>query len=82
MAGTDKKFVGSGKEKVFDNGGSVINISIKKEDLEGCKLSAKGYYFLTVATKREPDQYGNTHMIYENAYEKKETETTTEELFS
>lgn len=66
-----KHFVGSGKEKVFDNGGSLINFSIKKEDLDSCKLSPKGYYFLTIAPRREADQYGNTHSVYENTFEAK-----------
>jgi len=81
--GTTRHFVGSGKEKVFDNGGSVINFSIKKADLDACKLSEKGYYFLTISARKEADQYGNTHSVYENTFEKKETDSTptTTELF-
>lgn len=80
----DKKFVWSWKEKTFDNWWAVINVSIRKSDLDNCKLSDKWYYFLTVATKREPDQYGNTHMIYENEFTPKpkaETDAWKNELF-
>ena len=77
----DKKFVGSGREKKFDDGGSVINISIKKADLDSCALSEKGYYALTVGQRKETDQYGNTHYVYENTYQKKEsTDSWKEEL--
>lgn len=79
-----RNFVGSGKEKVFDNWGSVINISISKEKLEKCKLSDKGYYYITVAKKQSMDERKNTHMVYENSYEKKETtaDSWKDELFA
>jgi len=66
-----KNYVGSWREFTFDNGWSIVNISMKLEDLQKLPVT-KGYIRLTVAPKREEDQYGNTHMVYENDYVKKE----------
>ena len=61
----DKKFVGNGKIKTFDNGGFVINIRVRVADLTP---NEKGYCNITVATRREPDKYGNTHTVYLNDF--------------
>ena len=57
----------SAREKQFDNGGSVINVGIKVEDLADFARRHKndrGYLKLVIAPRREPGQYGDTHYIY------------------
>ena len=66
----DKIFIGNGKEKVFDNGGSVINATIT---LDGFKKYFEDYGFTTkqgkkmlkiiIGKRREPDKYGKTHYV-------------------
>ena len=66
----DKIFIGNGKEKVFDDGGSVINATITLDEF---KQYFKEYGFTTkqgkkmlkiiIGKRREPDQYGKTHWI-------------------
>jgi hypothetical protein len=50
--------------------GSIINISIdlNKIDKSRIKQHSNGakYYAMTVDTKREPDQFGNTHTVYDS----------------
>ena len=67
---SDKIYIGSGKEKTFDNGGSVINCMIT---LDGLNQIFKDHGFTTqqgvkklkiiVGKRREPDQWGNTHSV-------------------
>ncbi len=66
----EKIYVGSGKEKSFDNGGSIINLTI---GLDGIKEYFEKYGFTTdqgkkklkliVSKRREIDQYGNSHYV-------------------
>jgi len=63
----EKKYVGNGKEKVFDNGSSLVNIGLKYSDLANF-VNEKGWINLTVGKKRETDQYGNTHAVWVNEY--------------
>jgi len=72
-----KKYVrGNSKEVTFDNGGSLINLSFNVNDFlsgDGQQNIAdfaddKGWVKITVAPKREVDQYGNTHSLYLNEY--------------
>lgn len=66
----DKIYIGSGREKTFDNGGSVINLTIS---LDGIAQYFKDYGFTTdqgkkklklvVQKRREIDQYGNSHYV-------------------
>lgn len=49
---------------------SLINISIDLNKIDKTKIkqhtNGAKYYALTVDTKREPDQYGNTHTVYDS----------------
>lgn len=64
----DKIFCGSGKKKEFQNGGSITTLSL---DLDALINNFEEYGFTTQAgkriikvkasSKREVDQYGNTH---------------------
>ena len=69
----EKHYVGNGREKIFDNGGSVINIFIKTDELKKCQQH-KGGFRLVVGKRREEDQYGNTHYVAEDTYQKKESD--------
>jgi hypothetical protein len=59
---------GSAQAKVFDDGGSVINISILESDFDSIprKKSKSGvvYRVFSVSSRRETDQYGNSHSVY------------------
>lgn len=60
-----KKYVGNGKKKEFSNGGALINISLKYADLTP---NEKGYVNLVVGSKKETDQWGNTHAVWVNDF--------------
>jgi hypothetical protein len=68
---------GSAKEAPFSENGEVINLSLLVDDvvaiLEGNPdIHKKGYVQLTIKKKGGgADQYGNTHMVYENTYQPK-----------
>jgi len=67
---SEKIYIGSGKEKHFNDGGSVINLII---GLDGIAQYFKDYGFTTdqgkkklklvVQKRREIDQYGNSHYV-------------------
>lgn len=66
----DKIYIGNGKEKTFDNGGSVINCMIT---MDGLAQIFKDHGFTTqngvkklkliIGKRREIDQYGNSHYV-------------------
>lgn len=66
----DKIYTGSGKEKFFNDGGSLIGITL---DIETLQQNFKEYGFVTqqgkkkikvnVSSRREIDQYGNSHTV-------------------
>lgn len=78
---SDKKDVvflkGTAKKKTFDNGGSLLNHSIKVEQLvkilewinkKRAELGLEPTLFINLTTKerKETDEYGNTHYtVYE-----------------
>ena len=63
----DKVFLKcSAKERTFANGGSVINIGVKADDLIAfakTHANARGYVNLTVSPRRTAGQYGDTHSV-------------------
>lgn len=63
-----KNFVGNGWAKTFNNGGTIINISLKLDDLNKIPTNEKGYIRLVVAQRREPNDSGSTHYVYEDTY--------------
>jgi len=69
----DKTYVISSiKEKVFDDGGALLNANFKMDDLE---LHAKnGWVSLTIAKRREVSDKGITHYAYVNEFEPKKKE--------
>jgi hypothetical protein len=78
-----KNYIG-GSAKAFTNDyGTLINMSLKLEDLQALPVNEKGYIKITLAERKEPGKYGDTHMVYENTYvpKAKTSETTEDELF-
>lgn len=68
----------SAKAKTFSNGGSVINVGIKREDLAEFvrkHTNERGYVNLVIAERREVGQYGDTHSVYLDTYEKRGDES-------
>jgi len=63
----DRKYVGNGK-KVGNY--DMINISVKKSQLEGNWFEYKGEHYvkLTIGSLKETDQYGKTHSVWINDY--------------
>lgn len=66
----DKKYLsGNGKEVVFEDGGSVINVYIDLDDAKEkglifkTKNNKNGLAF-TLARKSEVGEYGDTHYMY------------------
>jgi hypothetical protein len=67
---SDKIYVGTAKEKVYDDGGIQINIVLS---LDGMKDHYEKYGFKTdqgkrklklqVTRRKNPDKYGNTHYV-------------------
>lgn len=65
-----KQYVrGSAKEKVFDNGSSLVNFSINiKDQVILDNVDEKGWVQLVISSKRVVDAYGNSHYIYLNDF--------------
>lgn len=68
MNQTSKVYVpkSSAKEKVFDDGGSIIKLGFKADEFVefiNANKNAKGYIKLTVSKRRTPSQYGDTHSV-------------------
>jgi len=62
------------KEKVFDDGGSILNVSVKVEDFKA-ELDAhkndRGYVNLKIKKRREPSETGITHYCEKDNYQPK-----------
>jgi len=64
-----KNYISGGARQVdFGDGGSLINLDLKLEDLNNLPVSDRGYIRIVVAPRREADQFGNTHSVYENTF--------------
>lgn len=71
----DKIYVGSGKEKTFSGGGSIISVSldlgelIKQFDHHGfVAKSGKKMIKIDVGTRRSVGEYGDTHSVSLNTW--------------
>lgn len=72
MSQEQKTYVGSGKKtSQYD----IVNISICIDDLQPhiFEYNGKKYAKLTVAAKKEADQYGKTHSVSINTWKPDET---------
>ena len=64
---TERNFIkGSAKANIHE-GVEFINLSLLVEDLDAIK-NEKGYAAITVVKRKEVGQYGDTHNVYENTY--------------
>lgn len=64
----------SAKEKEFRDGGSLIRLGVKAQDLIAfAKLHAneRGYLNLVISKRRSVGQYGDTHSVALDTYEPK-----------
>jgi hypothetical protein len=60
----------SAKEKTFRNGGAILKIGIKVEELAAfvkAHKNERGYINLAISPRREVGQYGDTHSVYLDA---------------
>jgi hypothetical protein len=68
----EKIYCGSGKEKTFENGGSIISLSVCLDEYPKEYLTdfnGKRYLKLDVCRKREIDQYGKSHYVAVNTWQ-------------
>lgn len=61
----------SARERVFDNGWSIIRLSLYLPDLLRLPMTEKWYISVQVWKKKEVDEYDNTHYVYEDDYDPK-----------
>lgn len=61
----------SAKARTFSNGGSVINVGVKADELiEFARKHANqgGYVNLVIQERKRPGQYGDTHSVSLDTY--------------
>lgn len=74
MADQETKWIGwSGRVKRFEAkdgkpARTFINVSFKKEDLDKLYVSSRGYVFIQLMKKPQPDQYKNEFSIMEDSW--------------
>lgn len=57
---------GSAKTYTFKNGGEVIHVDLKMEELQKLPVNKAGYIKLTLSKLASTDDYGNNYSIFEN----------------
>ncbi|MCB9806389.1 hypothetical protein H6768_00485 [Candidatus Peribacteria bacterium] len=65
----DKKYIGGSAKAVSTQYGEILNLSLKLADMQDI-VNEKGYVNMTVMKRKEPGQYGDTHYVVENDYQK------------
>ena len=67
-------FCGSGREVSFDNGSSIVNVTLNLAELKEhiYDYNGKKYVNLTVGARKEPDQFGKTHYVKINTFKPEE----------
>ncbi len=65
----DKKYIGGSAKAITTQYGEMMNLSLKLEDMQAI-VNEKGYVNMTVMKRKEPGQYGDTHYVVENDYQK------------
>ena len=56
------------KEKIFDNGGRLINAAFNVAELSQ-HANAEGWVRIVIAPRRQPDEKGKTHYAYKDEWE-------------
>lgn len=75
-----KNYISGGARRVeFGDGSSIINLDLKLSDINDLPVSEKGYIRLTVSERKETDQFGNTHSVYENDFVPDKSKSKAEE---
>ncbi len=65
----DKNYIGGSAKVVSTQYGEIINLSLKLEDMQKI-VNEKGYVNMSIMKRKEPGQYGDTHYVVENDYNK------------
>jgi hypothetical protein len=68
----DKTFINKCaiKEKVFDNGGRLLNAAFNVAELSR-HANAEGWVRIVIAPRRQPDEKGKTHYAYKDEWQPK-----------
>ena len=82
MSNSEKRFVTSSCREIEGQFWSFFNINISKEDFMKLPTDWSWFVKLTLSKKKEKDQWGNTHYLVLNTYEKKEKSDVREVLSS
>lgn len=61
------------REKVFDNGGSLINAAFKVSELQE-HTDENGWVNLVIAKRREVSEKGATHYAYKSEYQRQNSQ--------
>lgn len=65
----NKEYIsGSAKQVDFPNGGSIIKLSLNKDQLLAVPSNEAGYITIDVCERRSIDQYGNSHYVKVNTF--------------
>lgn len=65
----EKNYIkGFAKERKFDNGWSIISLSLNLDQLTKLPVDKYGNIKIDVCQKREVWQYGDTHYVIENTF--------------
>ena len=66
----DKKYINKCaiKEKVFDNGGRLLNAAFNVAELSQ-HANAEGWVRIVIAPRRQPDEKGKTHYAYKDEWQ-------------
>jgi len=64
------------REKIFDNGDSILNCSFGVEELTS--YAENGWVKITIAKRRETDEYGKSHYAYLDTFRPKKDGANTE----
>lgn len=67
----DKKFVGIVRQIKFQNGGSIIKLGVKAEDLRE-HINQGGWVNLVIAKKKEPKNDGKDFYCYVDEFKPKQ----------
>ena len=69
----DKKYIGGSAKTISTQYGEIMSLSLKLADMQDIE-NEKGYVNMTVLKRKEPGQYGDTHYVVENDYQKNRPE--------
>jgi len=72
---SEKIYIGTGTEKFFNNGDSLINVTLSLDELEEHFTNygfttdqGKKKLGIVVSKRKETDQFGHTHKVMINTY--------------